>query len=515
MQTVCFATVQVKLAPDAGRWIARLITVCMHAKVCKPQRKHASLASPNIIAYLMLLIWPLICWQLWKRLDPARALIWTILGGYLIMPPLTAINFPIIPDLDKVSIPNLMALICATWILKDKITFLPAGAIGKALILLFVLAPFATVLTNGDPLEFKLRTIQGMKIYDSVAAVANQAIVLLPFFLARRYLGTPEGTRAILVALVAGGVAYSVPMLIEARFSPQMNVWIYGFFQHDFFQTIRQGGYRPVVFLPHGLWVAFFTLMAVLSSVVLLREVHAEERPKAALILIYLGYMLLVCKSAGPLVYLFTVTPLLIFAPPRVQVLVAAVVAGLVIAYPILRGAHLVPLDRILDFFATSFSPDRAYSLQFRIENEEMLLARAQERPWFGWGGYGRNFMHDPVSGEMINIADGFWIIVLGMNGWLGYLAEFGLTALPLLALGWLVLQQGAVPVARTTAGLALILAANMVDLLPNATQIPFTWLMAGALTGEAERMTALRRALRQAAERAMLHSGRPKRTVI
>ena len=454
----------------------------------------------------MLLIWPLVCWQLWKRLDPGRALIWTILGGYLIMPPLTAVNIPIIPDLDKVTIPNLMALLCAMWILKDKISFVPAGTVGKALILLYVLAPFATVLTNGDPLEFKLRTVQGMRIYDSVAAVANQAIVLLPFFLARRYLGTPEGTRAILAALVAGGLAYSVPMLIEARFSPQMNVWVYGFFQHDFFQTIRQGGYRPVVFLPHGLWVAFFTLMALLSSVILLREVSAEERPKAALILVYLVYMLLVCKSAGPLVYLFSVTPLLIFAPPRVQILVAAVMAGLVIAYPILRGAHLVPLDRILDF-ATSFSADRAYSLQFRIENEEVLLAHAQERPWFGWGGYGRNFVRDPVSGEMLNIADGFWIIVLGMNGWLGYLAEFGLTALPLLVLGLLVLKPGAVLVARTTAGLALILAANLVDLLPNATHIPFTWLMAGALTGEAERMAAARRVV--------LHSGRPKRTVI
>ena len=32
--------------------------------------------------------------------------------------------------------------------------------------------------------------------------------------------------------------------------------------------------------------------------------------------------------------------------------------------------------------------------------------------------------------------------------------------------------------------GLALILGANMMDLLPNATQIPFTWLMAGALLG-------------------------------
>ena len=34
----------------------------------------------------MLLIWPLVAWQLYRRLDPARALIWTILAGYLILP---------------------------------------------------------------------------------------------------------------------------------------------------------------------------------------------------------------------------------------------------------------------------------------------------------------------------------------------------------------------------------------------------------------------------------------------
>ena len=47
-------------------------------------------------------------------------------------------------------------------------------------------------------------------------------------------------------------------MLVEVRLSPQINTWIYGFFQHDFIQMMRYGGFRPIVFLPHGLWVAFF-----------------------------------------------------------------------------------------------------------------------------------------------------------------------------------------------------------------------------------------------------------------
>ena len=470
--------------------------------------------SPNAFAYLMIAIWPFVTWALWRRLDAGRALIWTVLAGYLALPPLTALNLPLVPDLDKVSIPNLTALFCAVFLLKDKISFLPESVIGKILILLYVLSPFATVMTNSDPLVFERATIQGLRLYDSIAAVANQAIALIPFFLARRYLGSPDGIRAILVALIAAGLVYSVPMWIESQLSPQLNVWIYGFFQHDFFQTIRQGGYRPVVFLQHGLWVAFFALMCLLSAAIILRSAAPEGQPKALMILGYLFVMVIVSKSAGPLIYALGAVPLILFVPARMQIAVAATLACIVMIYPLLRGAHLVPLDDIMNF-ANGLSPERAASLQFRIDNEELLLARGQERPVFGWGGYGRSFIHDPFDGKIINIADGAWIIVLGIYGWIGYLAEFGLTALPLFLLGREMFLQSKAALSPYVAGLALILAANMVDLLPNATHIPFTWLISGALLGEVERLVRLRKAVAVPIWAQKLHAPAPKRTVI
>jgi hypothetical protein len=471
-------------------------------------------ASPNIIAYLMLFIWPMVCWQFWLKMDKQRALIWTILGGYLIMPPLTVINLPILPDLDKTSIPNLMALYCAIYLGKEAISFLPEGVLGRILITLYAIAPFATVLTNGDALIFQVAQVQGMKIYDSFAAVSSQLIALIPFFLARKYLGTPDGLRAVLMVLITAGLAYSLPMLIESRFSPQMNVWVYGFFQHDFSQTIRQGGYRPMVFLPHGLWAAFFALMCLLAAMMRLREVEPDTRPKAMLIAGYLGFILVVCKSAGVMIYAVGLVPLILFMPWRVQILVAGGLAAIVVIYPMLRGLHLLPMQQVVDF-ASSFSPERAGSLQFRINNEELLLARAQERPWFGWGGYGRAFLHNPVTGEMTTIADGAWVIDMGTFGWLGFIAEFGLGALPLLALAREALSRHAAPFNRYAATLALILAANLVDLLPNATLIPFTWLMAGALLGEAERLRHLRHSTYREVLRTGLHGGKIKRTVI
>jgi hypothetical protein len=451
------------------------------------------LADPNPIAYLMLLVWPVVAWQFYRRMDPARALIWTILGGYLLLPPIAAIDVPVIPAFDKTSIPNLVALAACLFLLRDGLPGWPRSRLALVLLGLFVLAPFATVLTNPDPIPIELAPdIPGMRIYDSIAVVANQAIYLLPFFLARRYLATEEAMRALLGALVVAGLIYSIPMHVEARLSPQLNVWIYGFFQHDFSQMIRFGGFRPIVFLPHGLWVAFFALMCLAAAFVFLREGPAEARPKQALVVMWLALALMICKSFGPLAYAMILAPLLLAAPRRVQVVVAAALAVIVVAYPLLRGAHLVPVGAIADFAAT-LSVERAHSLRFRLENEEILLAHAAERPWFGWGGYARNLIHDPVTGRTLTIADGAWVIQIGIYGWLGYIAEFGLLALPLLKLGREALRRGAEPPSPWVAAVALILAFNMVDMLPNATIIPFTWVLAGALLGHAEARAAAR----------------------
>jgi hypothetical protein len=461
----------------------------------------------------MLVIWPLVVLVLFRRLSPDRALIWSILGGYLILPPLAAINLPVVPDLDKASIPNLAALVMAVFLLKDRIAIMPENWLGRGLILLFVLSPFATVLTNPEPIQKVNGDLQGMRIYDSVAAVANQAIALLPFFLARRYLATPEAMRAILVALVAGALVYSIPMLIEIRLSPQMNVWVYGYFQHDFFQTIRFGGYRPVVFLPHGLWVAFFTLMAVLSALSLFRLTPAQDRPKPFGIFLYLLALLILSKSAGAVVYAALLMPVVLFLGRRWMFLLAAGLAVMVVAYPLLRGAHLFPLDAIIHW-AEGISVDRAHSLAFRFENEEALLERAAEKPFFGWGGYGRNLIYDPFTGAGRSIADGAWIITLGIYGWLGYVALFGLLALPLILMAREAVLSRRAALCPHAAAVAVLLAANLMDMLPNATLIPFTWLMAGALMGHAESAARLRQDTGWMQNKAALRR-RPSRTVI
>lgn len=441
----------------------------------------------NALAYAMFGLWPVVTWVLFRRLDTTRALIWALLGGYLLLPPALAINLPMVPDFTKFTVPSLAAFACL-WLRGGVRPALdPGGWLMRGLMVLLVASALGTVLTNAEPIPFAAGALPGLRLYDSLAAMASQAIVLLPFLMARRHLATEGAIRALLLALVAAGLAYSLPMLVEAALSPQINIWVYGYFQHDFFQTIRAGGYRPLVFLPHGLWVALFAMMAAAAAAALLRAAPAEARPRALAVLCYLAAMVLVCKSLGAMLFAAAALPLLLFAPQRMVVLVAAGLAAVVLAYPVLRGAHLVPLGPILDL-AARISPERAASLAFRLMNEEELLAHAAAKPIFGWGGYDRSFVIDPISGAARVIADGAWVIVLGMGGWAAYVATFGILALPLLRLGAGALRGRGRELSQPVAALALILGFNMVDLLPNATAVPLTWLMAGALWGVAER---------------------------
>lgn len=453
---------------------------------------------PNPFAYLMLLVWPLIALAIYRRMDPARALIWAILGAYMLLPPAQAtIDLPAVPNLDKFSIASLCALVFTLTVLKERVPILPQNPVGRLLLVMFVTSPFLTAATNPDLIPILAGDKPALRLYDSVAYISSQMIALIPFVLARRYLATSDGMRALAVALVTAGLIYSVPMLIEVRLSPQLNTWIYGFFAHDFIQSMRGGGFRPMVFMPHGLWVAFFALMTAMAGLIVLRQAPASERHWRLAIWIYLMAVLVLCRSLGPLAYAAALTPMILFAPRRLQVLVGAALALVVITYPLLRGAHVVPLDDILAL-ARSISEDRAASLLFRIDNEELLLARAEEKPWFGWGGYGRSLILDPVSGRILSVPDGGWIIVLGTYGWLGYIAQFGLLVLPLMLLGREALLSRSTSFSPWGTTIALIYAVNLVDLLPNNTLIPFTWLMAGGLLGWAEALASARRAARR-----------------
>jgi hypothetical protein len=121
-------------------------------------------------------------------------------------------------------------------------------------------------------------------------------------------------------------------------------------------------------------------------------------------------------------------------------------------------------------------------------------LDKASERILFGWGRFGRSRIFDEW-GKDISVTDGGWIIILGQNGLLGFLAEFGLLALAVFRAASAFKFVDRKNDGIFLAALALIVAINMIDLLPNESLSPWTWLLAGSLLGRAEslRDSALR----------------------
>ena len=229
----------------------------------------------------------------------------------------------------------------------------------------------------------------------------------------------------------------------------------------------------------------------MLAACALLREASmAQWKTRYGIAAAWMLGMLVLCKSLASLIYGLVLAPVVLLASIRTQLRVAALLATLALAYPLAVVAHLMPEDRIMEL-ASRAGPERTGSLQFRFDNEALLIARAQEKPFFGWGQWGRNQIFDGTSGMMTTVTDGRWIIVLGIFGWVGLVAEFGLLALPIIMAWWRIERAGdGLGPPRVLASCALILGINMIDLIPNATLTPLTMLFAGAIMGWVERQT-------------------------
>jgi hypothetical protein len=107
-----------------------------------------------------------------------------------------------------------------------------------------------------------------------------------------------------------------------------------------------------------------------------------------------------------------------------------------------------------------------------------MLLERAAEKPVFGWGGWGRTRVFSE-TGRDLTIIDGLWIVIMGQFGWVGYLSFFGVITLPFFALRRAARRK---PITPVIGGIAVIMSANLVDLIPNSTTSPMAMLMLGAV---------------------------------
>ena len=433
----------------------------------------------------MLYSWPIVAFFLFQRMPPQKAIIWSVLGAYMLLPTNTGFDPPLIPPLDKTLVANLtVALMCAM-LLRGRLSLLPKSFMGKVLVAMFVSAPFFTVMTNQHPVFWGVRVLPPLTMHDAFSLLVRQVIVIMPFFVGRQYLATEDAHRTLLWALVLAGLIYSFPMLLEVRLSPQLHNWVYGFFPHSFAQMVRFGGFRPVVFMEHGLWVALFAATTVVAAGAAWRAKKRFFNLQPSFITIYLAIVLVLCKTFGAAILAAIGLLFVRFAKLRFQLLFCVIAAATALAYPTLRGADLIPTTDLVSF-VQGINAERAESLQFRFKNEDVLLEHASNKPIFGWGTFARNRVFDPNTGANITTADGKWVITIGVWGWYGYIAEFGLITLPVFLL-WLRARRRGNNITLITVALCVIHSINLLDLLPNATFTPVTLLVAGALFGYTE----------------------------
>ncbi|MEL6475844.1 MAG: hypothetical protein AAFR17_00840 [Pseudomonadota bacterium] len=443
---------------------------------------------PTPIAFIMLLGWPVMAAWLFFSQKFEKAIIWAVVFPFLFMPSSFAIDLPGIPPLDRISVPNLTLLLFVMLAPKRAFWPLPRSHLAKICIALMLIGPFFTTYYNGDSFFAGPRPIKGTEPFDAVAWAAESFFLIIPFLVARSFLAQVEHQREILMAILLAGLAYSLLILIEVRLSPQLHIKLYGFFPHSFMQQIRDGGFRPVVFLRHGLWVAFFTMTVAVAALILWRATDVKRRQLYGVAAAYMTVVLVLCKSLASLVYCLFLLPLVAFASPRNQVRIAALLVVMSLAYPMLRGADLFPVGPILSV-ARTIDADRADSLKDRFDNEDILLDRAKERPVFGWGGWGRSRVYNE-RGKNVSVTDGRWIVIFGTYGWVGFIGFFGLLAIPVFSLWRLTRDpQVAENLSPITSGLSLLLAINMVEFLPNSTLPMMTMLIGGALLGYCERL--------------------------
>lgn len=404
-------------------------------------------------------------------LPPRRAVLWSFLIAWLFLP-IAAIKVAGLPDYNKMSATCLGTLLASlAFDGKRLLSFQPRWI--DLPMLIWCLCPMASSLANG------------LGLHDGFSAAMYQTVAWgLPYLIGRIYFADALSLRELALAVFLGGLIYVPLCLWEIRMSPNLHLWVYGYRQVGFAQAFRFGGWRPMVFLQHGLMVGMWMCMTSLVGLWLwwTRAVrHIGGIPIGALALA-LTVTAVLCKSMGAVVLL--ITGLAALAALKLTKVRAGILALALVApgYVGMRASGLWSGEALLRL-SSNVNQERSRSLDTRLDNENLMAAHALERPVFGWGGWGRNRIFD-ARGRDISITDGFWIIALGTTGLVGlgsFLVSF------LLPPAWLLLryrprvwlEPGLAPVAA----LMTVVMLFTIDCLPNAMLNPLFVVMLGGLT--------------------------------
>jgi len=427
----------------------------------------------NILVAVVLLGWFPAVVSLFTFMRPRRAVIAGFLIAWMFLP-VAEYQFRAMPELNKMTVTSISLLLGVMIFDTSRlINFRPKWY--DLPMLAFCLAPIASSVSNG------LGAYDGLS--ESFRLLLRWGI---PYLIGRMYFNTLEGMRELALGLFIAGLIYIPFCLYEIRMSPQLHSLVYGYHQHSFIQHYRFGGWRPKVFMQHGLMVGMFMTAGALSGFWLWKS-GALKRILGVPPGVFVAALLVVAlltRSAGSVMLLLAGIVVLYsveISQSRLPVVALCLVPMVYVGFRIsgtFTGAPAVDLAEAV------LGEERAQSLETRFSNETQLSRRALQRPVFGWGGWNRARIQDE-AGRQISITDSLWIIIFGMNGLFG-LAMLGLALiLPPLLLSWR-LPPGlwTTPACAGAGVLAVLVGLWIVDSTLNAMISPLYILAMGGMAG-------------------------------
>lgn len=339
---------------------------------------------------------------LFAALPPRRAVIGSFLAAWMFLP-VAGYQIEGLPDYTKMSA-TCAGVLLATAVFDPRRlgTFRPRWF--DAPMAVWCAVPLASSISNG------------LGLYDGLATALTHTIMWgLPYFLGRIYLTDLAGLRELAIGIFIGGLIYVPLCLYEIRMSPQLHTMVYGYHQHSFIQTMRFGGWRPVVFMQHGLMVGMWMASASIVGLCLWRSraiVRLWSIPSGFLVSA-VAMTTLLCKSLNGIVLLFLGTVAVVITKWVRSALPMAVLVLAAPAYMCLRAADLWSGQGAVALVA-GVNEQRAASLRARMHQEDLFSDKAWQRPIFGWGGWGRMFPTDEQGARRTRGIDSLWIIAPG-----------------------------------------------------------------------------------------------------
>lgn len=266
---------------------------------------------------------------------------------------------------------------------------------------------------------------------------------------------------------------------------PTLHYYFYGFRMDKYATTIRFGGYRPSVFLRHGLAVGVWMMSSLLMGIWLWRTkaVKVLCRFSMGFNVAALSIIFLLCRSLNAII-LFAGGLLSYFAIRSLGLKsIALCLALMPVFYLVGRNIEIISAENLVET-ARRIDSDRATSLHIRLRHEELLAKKAWHRPLLGWGGYGRNRLQDEYGNDA-SITDAFWVSAFGVYGLVGLVSVGFVMLLPTVVF-WSRYRTAdwGDPELSPIAALVCIIPLYVIDCLMNTMLNPVFTVAAGGILG-------------------------------